>query len=360
MQDFVFDPNPTAVFHAVKELGTPEYVKSAHVLKPADLRDLPDQAFADSVGRRFPVHTKAACWLSAAQWFGNGGADARVTEAIKTAAAAHDVSDEIKAIIDLFASTKEASAPRESRHALTVDFQGAHGLEKQSFYPLDDAFAIVESSNAIDRDMRDGRLPREFAQVACRALVKAAREHAVDDDLLSPKVVGIGEERWPDFDNLRHELGRRKQAGVTNLDDYQAIVDGAEAEFRMAGYDDKLDCLDKWASLWLDMDAANDIRHGREYMDPFTALFSGEKLASIDDKAKSSVFIDDVMVPGPEIWLLSENRIKAAFSKEAAEIVLAARAMGTGTFDAGYHTTEKLATLDADDRKELLRLLLEA
>lgn len=358
MQDFIDDPNPTAVFHAARELGAPEYVKSAHVLCRNDVAGLRDVAFADRARRMFPVHTKAACWLSAACWYGGSHTDSVVENSIKQAATAHGIEQDVSRLAELFAPIKSASSPLESTYALTVDFQGAHGLQKQSFYLLDDPVAITDSGWLIDRDISDGRLTREVAQVACRALVKAAREHNVDFNELPPRVTGIGEDRLPDFDNLRHEMERRKQAGITT-DDYATVIEGAEAEYNASDWNDRATCLDKWASLWLDLDSLNGADH-RTFMDPFSALYSGEKLAAFEERANASVFVDDVLVPGVVFALLNENQVRARFNKEAAAKVLATRDLCASSEAYGYEASSRVASLNSDERKELLQLLLDA
>lgn len=358
MKDFVDDNNPTAIFHAVKKLGAPDYVKSAHVIQPAELATVHEVGFADRTNRQFPVHTKAACWLSAAYYFGNQGDDPRIVETIKQAAAAHGIAEDVDALETEFAQIKQAAAEPISRHALTVDFGGAHGLDTQSFYPLNTRDDVYESASIIDRDLVDGRLPIDLAKAASRELVKAAREFGVPQDDISPRVYALGDDRLPDFDNLRFELGLRKRAGL-NTEDYEMIVDGAEAEFKQGEYDDMLTCMDKWASLWLDLDASNDVRYGDQFMDPYTALYSGAKVAAVDALAQQSVFINDVLVPGAEVALLRENQIKAAFTPEAAQTILEMQdAYTKAPSSAGAEMTQKAASLAKEDQAELLNMLL--
>ena len=49
----------------------PEYVKSANVLSSDEAAKLDSSLFADSIGRSFPLNTKANCWCSAVYFYGN-------------------------------------------------------------------------------------------------------------------------------------------------------------------------------------------------------------------------------------------------------------------------------------------------
>ena len=64
MLDQFNDSNKSGIFALSKVLDFPEFVKEAHI-DPDERASLPTQAFADTVNRRFPVHTRAHTWLSA-------------------------------------------------------------------------------------------------------------------------------------------------------------------------------------------------------------------------------------------------------------------------------------------------------
>jgi hypothetical protein len=55
----------------MQKLEMPEYVKSANVTTADDTVNMNSDCFADNVGRRFPINTKASCWCSAVYFYGN-------------------------------------------------------------------------------------------------------------------------------------------------------------------------------------------------------------------------------------------------------------------------------------------------
>lgn len=55
----------------IKQVSMPEYVKSAGVLSKEDLQDIPSDAFADGLNKKFALNTKANCWCSALYFYGN-------------------------------------------------------------------------------------------------------------------------------------------------------------------------------------------------------------------------------------------------------------------------------------------------
>jgi len=64
MLDQFNDSNKSGIFALSKVLDFPEFVKEAHI-DPDERASLPTRAFADTVNRMFPVHTRAHTWLSA-------------------------------------------------------------------------------------------------------------------------------------------------------------------------------------------------------------------------------------------------------------------------------------------------------
>ena len=55
----------------MRRVEMPEYVKSANVLTAEDAAGMSSDSFADTVGRTFPLNTKANCWCSAVYFYGN-------------------------------------------------------------------------------------------------------------------------------------------------------------------------------------------------------------------------------------------------------------------------------------------------
>jgi len=66
MFDHVSDTNNATLYQISQEVNLPEFVKEASLPDADSLKDLPPAGFAYPEMRRFPIHTKADIWLSAA------------------------------------------------------------------------------------------------------------------------------------------------------------------------------------------------------------------------------------------------------------------------------------------------------
>ena len=74
MTDHVQDTSRAALFNISRRCELPAFVKDAELLEPDDLSTMPTHLFADPARKRFPIHTKADTWLSAA-FFAKQAAD---------------------------------------------------------------------------------------------------------------------------------------------------------------------------------------------------------------------------------------------------------------------------------------------
>jgi len=374
--DFVSDHNPTAVFHAARELGAPDYVKEAKIIQPSDLVTLSDVAFADRANRLFPIHTKAAAWLSKAYLTGMESSHPELSASIDTAGGLLGISEDLAKIDDLFASAKSASVSavteqndqttEKAAFALTVNFgdPSAKGAQEdlRRFYPIHNFGSVLGSAELMMKDAHENRLPVDYFYLAARELVKAASEHGVPSDMIHDSITEAGDWRWPNFDTARWEADRRKSAGVSedNMQMYTDLVAGAKSEFETAEGMDKTACIDKWASLWMDLDARNGITNYDNLLNPFQAFYSGTKLNDLDKRASMHFVVSDVMIPRVEMQSLSETSIEACFSKSAAEIIRDAKKDLEDHLhiEKSASASTKLSHLNEDDRKELLRLLI--
>jgi len=106
-----------------KRVGMPEFVKSANVLTADEASRMGSDSFADSVGRSFPINTKANCWCSAVYFYGNQcNKDFRSKQAevkLEKAADIWGLSDELARIKAAFA---EQEVP--VTYALSFSHQG--------------------------------------------------------------------------------------------------------------------------------------------------------------------------------------------------------------------------------------------
>lgn len=352
--DFVKDRNPFPIYQADRMVGLPDYVKQAAQISPGELDDMDSIAFADGAAREFPIHTKAATWLSAAYAAGTGLFDnpvvpGHIGERIKSAAAFHEITSDVDTLLAAFAShVKEAAAP-EISYALSVDF-GDHGgaLGVQNFYPLQDVYDIVKSARDMLNDLEGGRLPVNYFRDASQELVKAARAESVNFDDIHPRVLAAGDERLPDYEHALLCADLRKNAGVDDegLELYKAAALGAKHE---PGE------IARWVDLWLDLDSTYGVKYAQHQPNPYEAFFAGPQVPDLDKVASAVVVIESVMVPKAVIADLPEDAIRRNFSKEAADKIT--EAVKCAHADPAV-ASNLLEAITRDERKELLNLTL--
>lgn len=93
----------------------PEFVKEAEYDEESLVESLPSTSFADSINRRFPVHTPADTYVSAAYFYGKtAGADKNIEANIQKAAAIFNIFNEIE---DVKSVALEHSVPTETKTA---------------------------------------------------------------------------------------------------------------------------------------------------------------------------------------------------------------------------------------------------
>jgi hypothetical protein len=104
------------------------------------------------------------------------------------------------------------------------------------------------------------------------------------------------------------------------------------------------------------LDAANNVSHKR-VTSPHEAFFSGAKVAYLQDLSEKNIFVSEVMVPAEEFSKLAADNYKAvrmAFRKEAADNIINI----LSEKDAAK-TSAKIASLESNQQKQLLSLLLK-
>lgn len=366
LQDFVTDNNPTAVFHADREIGIPDYVKSAEVITSESLEEYSAAGFADKVNRRFPVFSKAATWLSAAYFLGNKLDDAAVLGSIKAAAASFDMEDDMKQLEGLFSPLEKQASEPAVKYALTTDFGGAFGRDVQNFYPIHDFGSVIGSSELMLKDAGEEALPLEFLRVAAVNLLKAADEHGVPVEELHPKLQKLGTLRMPNFAGPMHAMyERKKYAGLpeAELQEYKDITEGAEAEFAKQAFESMEETIlsvDKWVDLWCELDREKNVKYAT-VTNPYEAFYQGITVAEFDKQAAENFFIGDIMVPTFELNSLDDSDLDAKFSKSDASVIKEAKSryrQGVTPIAGNGDASRELAKLDHQTQKDLLGLML--
>lgn len=164
------DLNHRRLFLISKQTALPGYVKEA-AASTADHSTLPDEWCGDPIRRKFPLNTKAACWLSYAYFLGSRGAyntkeAAFIQDRIKKAGEFWNIAGELKSLEkDLTAETKAAE------YALTIDV----GLKSQrTLFPLADAVSVKTSGENLFANRH--QYPYEWRKTAARAILRKAAQ----------------------------------------------------------------------------------------------------------------------------------------------------------------------------------------
>jgi len=125
MSDHIHDKSLANLVKLAQCVELPEYVKTAEVNDPEDLKELPKEAFADPSHRLFPIHTKADTWASAAYFYKYGSAlsgRALIEEMLKKAIDLWDIpAEEFAKLQDLNPSNEKVASAPEHLVQLTHD-----------------------------------------------------------------------------------------------------------------------------------------------------------------------------------------------------------------------------------------------
>lgn len=358
-RDFITDHNPTSIYQALSSEACPDYVLESECLTQEKTASLSRTAFAVPDKRMFPVHNKAATFLSAAYFFGSGFDDPEVEENIKRAAESHGIESDLDNLYSLFTTTtpKQASDSSQPTYAVSVEF-GPDDV--QNFYPIHNALAIEASAEQIEKDANEGRLPLELKRQACLSLMKAASNNSqVDVETLPSGVVSMGTPRIPDFDkmkmaaDLRGAICKLAEEEKSLLSD---LVTGAEEEYtKTASIEERDAAMEKWAELILNFDRRNEITYGGYIEDPYKALFSGPSDQDIQKMARENVDVLGALVPRLAFSKIADESVRREFTEENAEQILAVKEAASRD---GMEATGKLEGLSSGVQRELLQLLV--
>lgn len=352
--DFVTDNNPVGLWKVDALVPAPAYVESAEVITKEATTSLASVAFANPLKREFPVHTKAATWLSAAYFYGSGFSQPKIEAAITKAATLHGIAEDVERIRTKVAEqrTKTASTaelPAHPTHALKVDFgKEVPGGQKQAFYPIRNLGEVIGSNEQVVADMSRLSVP-QFREAATN-IVKAAAVHGLETSRLHPKIVQAGTPRI--FD----ETQAMKSAEVRGLivkdpEVAQLYVDIVKAA--AASPDEQAQC----AELWLELDQQHRIKYAKGVLDPFEAFFSGITVAEFDKIANETVFVAGVAVPRSAVMGLPPTKVAAFFAGDVrAGVEATIKAASTSAADAD----KAAAALPPESQRELLRILVQS
>jgi hypothetical protein len=345
--DFTKDQNPTALYEVGIKAGDslPDYVKEASLLQEEDLVSLHDCAFADSSNRLHPIHTKAATYMSAVYLAGAGMIDSEEFSVVKEAAALFDIEQDIEDAIALLPQV-EKSAHELASEKYALNFQ-IEEEDSWKAYSINNEVEVTKAATDVIRDWNDEHIPTDWFFHAARNIVKRATELNIARNDIPEKVWRFGEERIVDFSNVDFAIGERSRAGVGDVSEYEQAL--KQASTGVIPVEQALD-------TWMGLDAVNNISHKR-VTSPHEAFYSGAKVAYLKDLSEKNIFVSDIMIPAEEFNKLATDnykQVRMAFRKEAAENII-----NILSEKDVAKTSAKIASLESNQQKQLLSLLLK-
>jgi hypothetical protein len=345
--DFTKDQNPTALYEVGIKAGDslPDYVKEASILQAEDLVSLHDCAFADQANRLHPIHTKAATYMSAVYLAGEGKIDSKEFASVKEAAALFDIEQDIEDAVALLPQA-EKSAHELAHEKYALSFQ-VEEEDTWKAYAINNEVEVTKAATEVVRDWNDEYIPTDWFFHAARNIVKAASTLNIPRNEIPDKIWRFGEERLVDFDNVDFAIGERSRAGVSDVSEYTQALKQASAGTIS---------VEQAIDTWMGLDAVNNISHKR-ITSPHEAFYSGAKVAYLQELAEKNIFVSDIMIPAEEFNKLASDNyklVRMAFRKEAADNIINI----LSEKDAAK-TTAKIASLESNQQKQLLSLLLK-
>ena len=168
----------------------PSYVKEASQAETLSPDGLSDISYADIVNRRFPIHTKAACYISSLYFLENRESIAPVTREhisarLAKAAAQHGISEDIAEL-----TMRSEQLKKEASYYLPEDCM----LPEEARYPLRNSAEVKEAADYLLKYRAWFPLETRIG-MASRVLDKAASfgvEFEPDVDLALQKQAGRG------------------------------------------------------------------------------------------------------------------------------------------------------------------------
>jgi len=156
-----------------KITALPDFVKSAEIIST---EDLPARAFADRE-RQYPVHTKAATWLSIAEFYRSGTKNEQIEALLEKSAAVWNISEDerllVKADIEKAASVTPAT---DEEFAIVVKVAGT---TVERIGQLTDAVSVKSAAEKLIAGR--SRYPFEVRSQAAKRIIKAAKALGVTD-----------------------------------------------------------------------------------------------------------------------------------------------------------------------------------
>lgn len=352
--DSVTDQALAPLVKASMVLELPAFVKEAHLPTEDDVKDLPPNSFADTTGRKFPMHTKAACWTSYVYFLNQADriekyAQARIRRQFDKMARYWGIEKEMEAAFDALCGEPVEKKASASDFALSMTFDG----KKYNYFPINNRQAILKSAS--DLVEHRAKFVYSMRKEAARNLIQAAVDTGVPEEMLPDQLASIAGYGTTTKEAACHEIRRRINAAHT-AEEKQA----AQVLVKLAGM------LDTYPEI-LPVTSMEKIAESLDVYDRFTKLnqhygreiqFPEDALCAFTKRAASKVANEVIrFVNGRTYWLHDLEKGAAAFAilgdlkSEMCDL--------SGSLDL-HKVAEIAPTLPRDDAENLHRALSAA
>ncbi len=179
--DFFDDVNQQTLYSLEQLIGVPAFVKDASIESKEELSKLPAHVFADPHRRKFPVHTKAACWLANAyfkqstQQYSNEERQL-VQQRIAKAANFWKIASQVKEFDEQWHKLNVFHAPRDlpdDQYALLYK-AGSHTIRK---LPIPNAASVKLAGERLHAERHRYTYP--MRKLAARRILRAQKDTKV-------------------------------------------------------------------------------------------------------------------------------------------------------------------------------------
>lgn len=320
-----------------------------------EVSSLADNAFADPANRKFPIHEKAATFLSTVTYYGHCQPDNQLEVALEKAAAVHGITDHCVKVREILDGWEKVAEEQEEetleKFALSVNFGTDEQPDIKNYLPIDSVVGVEDSSMELAKQAALNELPIEVTREAAKEILKAAKALDVDPSRIHESCRRIGGALAPDFEKAARLVEYRSHVpgmDETGIEIYRDLVKGASANE---------DRLDDFIKLAIQTDINYGVKYDDLHLDPYQLFYSGDAVDDLKKMAAQTVTIDNVLVPRDIFCRIPGASLEKNFDPGTVEKVASAQhAALTDTATA----TSTLDALDKDERAALLDMSLAA
>lgn len=356
-KDFIEEyPRALHVVHE-KLAGTPDWPDfiNRDNYTADEVSGLPDKAFADQVGRKFPVHEKAATFLSAVSYYGQCEPDSQLEVALEKAAAIHGISSNVAKVKEVLSGWEKVAEDESDesleKFAFSINFGTDEDPNITDYLPLTSQADIEDSSMELAKQAAANELPIEVTRVAAQNILKAAEAYGVPLENIHESCRRIGGALSPNFEKAAALIEYRAQVpgmDETGVEIYRDLVKGAAEDQER---------LDDFIKLAIATDIAYGVSYDDLHLDPYSIFYSGDAVSDLKKMASQTVTINGVLVPRDVFCRIPGATVQMHFDPEVHEKIAAAQK------EAGSNTdraTGLLTDLSPEESDALLDLALGA